>query len=190
MYKVQNRRKKKIKQSRCACGHCSLHRDLASFLDFRVLTEFTLVSVTAFSRSLSLSWEEELAEALSSLALILCSSSSSFSRSFSKVWAQLSHSGILQETAGLAKDHVQCIADYMSQCQASVLFFINSPWQLSSVFVSPGSSVFLQTGKKEHCPILAWSNSQTNGLICTCHKMAVATFQGQYGNLVLYITFL
>ena len=122
MYKVQIRRKKKIKQSRCACGHCSLHRDLASFLDFRALTEFTLVSVTAFSRSLSLSWEEELAEALSSLALILCSSSSSFSRSFSKVWAQLSHSGILQETAGLAKDHVQCIADYMSQCQASVLF--------------------------------------------------------------------
>ena len=149
MYKVQIRRKKKIKQSRCACGHCSLHRDLASFLDFRALTEFTLVSVTAFSRSLSLSWEEELAEALSSLALILCSSSSSFSRSFSKVWAQLSHSGILQETAGLAKDHVQCIADYMSQCQASVLFFYQFTLAaLISVCVSRLQCVFANWKKR------------------------------------------
>lgn len=53
---------------------------------------FTFVSNKAFSRFFSLSWAEALAVALPSWDLILCSSSSSFSRSFSKVWAQLSHS--------------------------------------------------------------------------------------------------
>lgn len=107
--------------------------------------QVTLVSDTAFSSFFSLSWEEVLAVALSSLALIFPSSSSSFSRSCSKVWAQLSHSGI-QKRIGLAKDHTQFIVNCMSQRQTSGLL-VNSPWQCSSVFVSPGSRVFLQTGE-------------------------------------------
>ena len=67
--------------------HCNWHQDLS-------LPEVTLVSATACSSFFNLSWEDELAEALSSWVLILLRSSSSFSRSCSKVWAQLSHSGI------------------------------------------------------------------------------------------------
>lgn len=60
-------------------------------------TDGTLVSATFCSSFLSLSWEEALAVALPSWVLILSSSSSSFSRSWSKVWAQLSHSGTGQQ---------------------------------------------------------------------------------------------
>lgn len=77
---------------------CSTHLSVA----FRVTAcwHVTLVSATAFSSLFSLSWEEALLVALSSWVLILPSSSSSFSRSCSKVWAQLSHSEI-QKKKGL-----------------------------------------------------------------------------------------
>lgn len=58
-----------------------------------MLSYVTLVSATFFSSCFSLSCEELLAVAFPSWALILSSSMSSFSRSWSKVWAQLSHSG-------------------------------------------------------------------------------------------------
>lgn len=134
----------------CKCSSPHLHPYLYSSLQsysagYTVHWHVTLVSDTACSSFFSLSWEEALAVALSSWVLICPSSSSSFSRSCSKVWAQLSHSGI-QKMTGLAKDHTQITVNCMSQCQTSVIF-VNSPWHCSSVFVSPGSSVFLQTGE-------------------------------------------
>lgn len=71
----------------------------------------TFVSDMAFSSFFRLSWEEALAVALPSWDLILSSSSSSFSRSLSNVWAQLSHSGrqwmvgLLTQGQTLFSDH-------------------------------------------------------------------------------------
>lgn len=95
----------------------------------------TLVSAMFFSSFFSRPWEEALALALPIWLLILSSSSSSFSRSWSKVWAQLPHSGTGQRKMMLCfhapGDRLQVV----------------SPWHCSSVSVSPGSSVFLQTGE-------------------------------------------
>lgn len=88
-----------------------------------------------FSSFFSRPWEEALALALPSWLLILSSSSSSFSRSWSKVWAQLSHSGTGQRKM-TPRFHATG-----GRLQAV------SPWHCSSVSVSPGSSVFLQTAE-------------------------------------------
>lgn len=103
----------------------------------------TLVSDTAFSSFFSLSWEVALAVALFSSAWTLSSSSSSCSRSCSNVWAQLSHSG----TRKSRRSNLSFYKPYLTEsgCWFTVFYL---PWQLSSVFVSPGSSVFLQTAKK------------------------------------------
>lgn len=45
-----------------------------------------------------------------------------------------------------AKDHISLILNYLPQSQTSVLV-VYLPWQRSSVFVSPGSSEFLQTAE-------------------------------------------
>lgn len=95
----------------------------------------TLVSAMFFSSFFSRPWEEALALALPSWLLILSSSSSSFSRSWSKVWAQLSHSGTGQ------RKMMPCFHAPGDRLQ------VVSPWHCSSVSVSPGSSVFLQTGE-------------------------------------------
>lgn len=79
----------------CCCFFFSFDLILkSSWLQLKLAgpRHFTFVSNKAFSRFFSLSWAEALAVALPSWDLILCSSSSSFSRSLSKVWAQLSHS--------------------------------------------------------------------------------------------------
>lgn len=115
------------------------------FCSLIVHWQITLVSDTAFSSFFSLSWEEALAVALSSWALILPISSSNFSRSFSKVWAQLLHSG-KQGRVWLAKEPTPYIVNCILQSNLRY-FFVYSPWHCSSVFVSPGSSVFLQTAE-------------------------------------------
>lgn len=95
----------------------------------------TLVSAMFFSSFFSRPWEEALALALPSWLLILSSSSSSFSRSWSNVWAQLSHSGTGERRM---KPCLHAAGERLEGV---------SPRHCSSVSLSPGSSVFLQTGE-------------------------------------------
>lgn len=83
---------------------------LSSLLSFKagLNSQVTSVSDTAFSSFFRFSWEEELAEALSSWCLIFTNSSSNRSRSCSNVWAQLSHSG-RQNRTSLAKYYIPFI---------------------------------------------------------------------------------
>lgn len=122
----------------------------------------TVVAVMASSSFLRCSLDEGLRESKSSWSLILLSSISSFSRSFSSVCAQLSHSEEKSHTHRYKITQDKIIND-------EAQWIVMLPSHCSSVFVSWSSREFLHTiwRNKTYCEIFTQLIIST--LSCNIH---------------------